>query len=181
MVAGEKRKFQLPPRESRPPDDTYVDHVLGVGGQGNGKLGGDAAQAASLEPEPVLPREDEAREEEVSGERGAASIRSVTSLPSSREREIENLSEFRKRWARFLTETQLKLCEAFFAETVAKGRSSYDTTSSEIREIGGKSKRHTFLVLDQLEEMGFITRKQLKVKNRLIGIRITFRVVPTPK
>lgn len=89
-----------------------------------------------------------------------------------------SFTEFRKRWSLFLTDTHMNLCEEIFRNTVAVGRDNYDTTASTLCQAVNKSRRHTFLLLQQLEKMGFVTRKEIKDKNRLLGIRIWFHLMP---
>lgn len=101
---------------------------------------------------------------------------SITSLSASTELPV--FVEFKRRWNLFLTETHLKLCEVIFTNTVAQGRDNYETTASSLCQAVNKSRRHTFLLLQQLEKMGFVTRKEIKENNRLLGIRIWFHISP---
>jgi hypothetical protein len=96
---------------------------------------------------------------------------------------VEQVSfkEFEKRWMHFLNATHLKLCKEIHSNTVAKGLLFYDTTARELCETVGRSKRHTFLLLQQLETMGFVRRKEIRENNRLLGIRIWFHVIPLQK
>ncbi len=100
---------------------------------------------------------------------------SSTSLPRS---EFPSFAEFKKRWSLFLTDTHMNLCEEIFRNTAAVGRDNYDTTASKLCQAVSKSRRHTFLLLQQLEKMGFVTRKEIKENNRLLGIRIWFHPSP---
>lgn len=72
----------------------------------------------------------------------------------------------------------MNLCEEIFRQTTAVGRDNYDTTASKLCKAVSKSRRHTFLLLQQLEKMGFVTRKEIKDNNRLLGIRIWFHLTP---
>ena len=95
----------------------------------------------------------------------------------------ESLSfqEFERRWTHFLSNTLLNLCKEIHKNTIEKNQDSYDTTARELCEKVGKSKRHTFLLLYQLETMGFVTRKEIREKNRLVGVRIWFHLIPLQK
>lgn len=99
----------------------------------------------------------------------------VSSLPRA---QSLSFADFRRRWSLFLTDTHMNLCEEIFRNTAALGRDNYDTTASKLCQAVSKSRRHTFLLLQQLEKMGFVTRKEIKDNNRLLGIRIWFHLTP---
>jgi len=103
---------------------------------------------------------------------------SAASLPHD---ELPSFAEFRRRWSLFLTETHMNLCAEMFRNTAAMGRDHYDTTASILCQAVSKSRRHTFLLLQQLEKMGFVTRKEIRDDNRLLGIRIWFHLIPLQK
>lgn len=86
--------------------------------------------------------------------------------------------EFRNKWSLFLTETHLNLCEELFRNTIAMNRESYETTASKLCQAVGRSRRHTFLLLQQLEKMGFVVREEVRDGNRLLGVRIQFHSNP---
>lgn len=94
---------------------------------------------------------------------------------------IQSFAEFRKRWARFLTEAQLGVCELIYKNTVAKNENIYETTVSDIGAVIEKSERHTRLILSQLVEMGFISKRENKQSNRTLGIKLSFHVNPLTK
>lgn len=95
--------------------------------------------------------------------------------------ESVSFQEFEKRWTHFLSNTLMNLCKEIHRNTVEMNQPSYETTARELCEKVGKSKRHTFLLLQQLQTMGFVRRKEIKEKNRLVGIRIWFHVNPLQK
>ena len=95
--------------------------------------------------------------------------------------ESVSFQEFEKRWTHFLSNTLMNLCKEIHRNTVEMNQPTYDTTARELCEKVGRSKRHTFLLLQQLETMGFVRRKEIREKNRLIGIRIWFHVSPLQK
>jgi hypothetical protein len=125
--------------------------------------------SAPLSPQVTVLREDTARRD---SSRTAAS---PSSLPHEA---APSFAEFKRRWSLFLTETHMNLCEEIFSHTAAVGRDNYDTTASKLCQAVNKSRRHTFLLLQQLEKRGFVTRKEIRDNNRLLGIRIWFHLIP---
>lgn len=95
--------------------------------------------------------------------------------------EPSNFVEFRKRWSPLLTDTHLNLCGEIFQNTVAAGHDHYETTVNRLGQAVGKSRRHTFLLLQQLEKIGFVTREEIKDNNCPIGIRLWFHITPLQK
>jgi hypothetical protein len=137
-------------------------------GRGGGAGGGGGAMAAK----PILA----VAAQTPASERVRRSVDSPSSLPSA-DNEID-FPEFRRRWERFMSEILLNTCEVIFSHTVAKGVEYYDTTTTEICIAVGRKKRRTFDILRDLEDKGFITREEIKVNNRSLGIRIRFHVLP---
>jgi hypothetical protein len=188
-AGGKARRFRLPERTARPADDTFVDHLLD-GAQGARRLdespsvvgGGDSRSdggGVAGAPDAVDAAEGGAKVQEahVSGP-PAARERGSQDSTSPAEGGAAEFEDFRRRWTKFLSETQMRLCEIIFSETEARGRASYETSSPELALALKKTKRYTFEVLSQLEEKGFIEREKIEESKRPLGIRLWFFSTP---
>ena len=182
-AGGRARKFRLPERTARPADDTFVDHLLD---------GAHGTRHVDESPGGHNPRSDDgeggavvvsdaigggaeatpARARAAKQERGAQD-----STPPAEDTAV-GFEDFSRRWTKFLSKTQLRLCEVIFSETEGKGRASYETSAPELARALKKTKRYTFEVISQLEEKGFIERKKIEESKRPLGIRLWFFSTP---
>jgi hypothetical protein len=144
---------------------------------------GSAFVPAATEPEADEPVQEVVQAATVARPPAVETVTKPSPAPGKRGGAEESVSfqEFEKRWTHFLSATLLKLCKEIHRNTIEKNQPSYDTTARALCESVGRSKRHTFLLLQQLETMGFVRRKEIKENNRLVGIRIWFHVVPLQK
>lgn len=205
-VAKRATKFRLPDRASRPSDETYFDYVLSAveSDEAKDNLAAPGEVESSRNELPDINPEDsslvERRDVQIdpasdgTNAGSAAAIDSGDELPETRRSgtpqksksapsaistaQVTPFDVFKKRWTHFLSDTLVSLCEIIHDNTIAQGRERYDTTARELCQAVGRSKRHTFLLLSQLEKMGFVTRKEIRENNRLIGIRIWFHINP---
>lgn len=205
-VAKRATKFRLPDRASRPSDETYFDYVLSAVESDEAKdslaTPGEVENSGNELPD-IIPEDSSLVEKrnvqidpalDMTEAESAAPIDSGDEVPETRRpntpqrsksgpsvvspAQVTPFDEFKKRWTHFLSDTLVSLCEVIHDNTIAQGRERYDTTARELCQAVGRSKRHTFLLLSQLEKMGFVTRKEVRENNRLIGIRIWFHINP---
>lgn len=65
---------------------------------------------------------------------------------------------FVERWKPGLHRGQLKMCEVLFNKTYAVGRTDCETSFSVLMLESGLSRRQSFQVISELEQMGFVER-----------------------
>jgi hypothetical protein len=63
-----------------------------------------------------------------------------------------------ERWKHGLRRGQLKMCEVLFNKTHAIGLTECETSFSVLMRESGLSRRQSFQIISELEQMGFVER-----------------------
>lgn len=88
---------------------------------------------------------------------------------------------FIDRWKHGLHRGQLKMCEVLYNKTHAVGNTDCETSFSVLMRESGLSRRQAFLVISQLEQMGFVERIPTSKHSTRKGTGSHIRFHLTPK
>lgn len=88
---------------------------------------------------------------------------------------------FVERWKPGLHRGQLKMCKVLFYKTYAVGRTDCETSFSVLMRESGLSRRQSFQVISELEQMGFVERLTTPKHSTRKGTGSHIRFHLTPK
>jgi|SRR5581483_4036931 len=173
-VAG-KRKFELPPHETRVITDNPVRDLLREIEQG---AGGAEPVVSLVEVMPpavieVPPAPPAVRKEKVRTPKTRLSgeTRKTKHLVVERDASFEH---FRQKYGRLLGKSRLAICEALYALSYGLGQQECFYSASRLAEATGFTDRYIFKLVGQLEAFGFI--EKVEIFNTAIKRGTTFRL-----
>jgi hypothetical protein len=112
-----------------------------------------------------------------SSSRPVVSDRKISLPPAS----DSSFQAFVERWKPGLHRGQLKMCEVLYNKTYAVGRTDCETSFSVLMHESGLSRRQSFQVISELEQMGFVERLTTTKHSTRKGTGSHIRFHLTPK
>jgi len=84
--------------------------------------------------------------------------------------------EFISRFGKLLRPSQIQICRVVYENSIAVGKAEYETTMPDLALQIGLVKRSCFLLVNRMEELGFITRTPLQGGKRMLGIALRLNI-----
>ena len=164
--------------DQKDPSDRNEEAAEGGAQGGDGIVGAEVSADGMIDPTAVpavLTAPAIRRDEPVLG---AAEASIGAYEPRAGAADGDSFDDFKQAFGKLLKPNLVTICRVIYENTAAEGRVEYLTTVKDLaREVGIK-KRFCFVLLNKLEELGFVERSVKNENKKVLGVLLRLNMNP---